>query len=151
MPHESRTLKPWEPSPEQVYASRYLAYMKTWKETAAAVGVDIATIGRWLRIPEFRDMVMHKTAEIEHDLNQELMAGAVEILHAWREMTTGQVNSKDKRFEHNAPIVRDFYQRAITFGDAPPSDAVRSPGLAVQFNITGGERIEPPTDVTPEA
>jgi hypothetical protein len=155
MGKEARNLKPWIPSPAQVYAARLLAHMKTWKETASEVGVNIATISRWKLIPEFEALIAERVAEIEHDMNQELMVGALDILREWRKMSVGDANANEKRFDHNAPIVTRFYDRAIGWADAPPDLPARIPGVAAQFIINNGGqqsgRIDPPTDVTPEA
>ena len=139
MSRKTTSLVAWEPSPEQTYAAKMLAWRKTWRETADEVGVDISTVCRWMGVPGFRELVDQYVQAVATELDHQLVAGAEEMLTLWRQMVRGEVSPDDKRLNHIAPTVNRYFASAIAWDDASSEGKGRTPGMAVQFNIGGRE------------
>ena len=132
------SLSAWKATPEQEAAARLLAHGTTWQSTADQVHVEIRSIGRWMQRAEFRALVDELAGEWLTRLENQLEAGAQEMISLWRDMVAGRVPADDKRIDRVAPIVRHYYEAAIAWDDAPARDAQGGARMAVQVNVGGG-------------
>ena len=80
------TLDSW-PSPEHSAVARALAHGMTWQRAAESTGVPIATLSRWVLLPEMQTLITDLREELRDtqepqfqrsiDLSQQILLGAL--------------------------------------------------------------------------